>query len=264
MEKVKITWYNWKGSIAQIYSNGLEYAFASEDNKQCCPFVFCKDFLQDCVWGQLYGKVATIFGFTFNPKNDPHLDMNKCKLLVTNSADPKEFKNRIEKCVLFINQIEKALHLIRTVAYECELPPPHYTKCGVFLLESSRRWLEAPPLVSLYTLLIRVGFVYNGTDTFMEHIAKVQEGKISPYQRNDASYLKSADKGIKQIMELGYRKIFYIDPKKNYPEGIQTGVLHNSTGIVGFTAGSTKTVVPYWHRNSLTKKKEESKPELKT
>jgi hypothetical protein len=263
MEKIKIEWHQWKGGISQIYSNGLEYAFLSADNKQCCPFVFCKDFLQDCVWAQLYSKSASIFGFTFNPKKDPNLCLERTRLLVTNSADPK-FGEKIEKCVSFLNQIEKALHLAKTTAYESESPPDNYKKCGVFLLEGSRRWQEAPPLVSLYTLLVRVGFVYDGKDTFMDHIEKVKTRKTNPYQTHDSSYLTQAEKGINLILERGYRKIFYIDPKRNYPEGASIGTLHGSSGIVGFTGGSTKHLVPYWHRESLNKKPKKKKPTTET
>ena len=52
----KIKWLEKPAALAQIYGSGLEYCFISKDGKQCCPFVYCKDFLQDAILAQQHGK----------------------------------------------------------------------------------------------------------------------------------------------------------------------------------------------------------------
>ena len=259
MEKATVTWFNSpKGYIAQIYSQGLEFAFCSADNKQCAPFIYCKDFLHDCVYGQIYNTQAAVYGFSFNPKTNPQLTLEKTRILLTNSSDVT-FKEKVENAVNFINQIEKKLHLKRTVASECNSPPAPYDKSGIYLFEGSSRWQEAPPMLSLYSLLLRCGFVHKKEDSFEQTIQKLKNGTTAPYQSRDVSYLTEAEKGIDLILKLGYRKVFYKDMKKNYPQSVDILTFHNQFGIVGFSKESTKTKVPYWHRKSLAKKLAEVK-----
>jgi hypothetical protein len=257
MDQVQIQWLkDGSGHIAQIYSSGLEFCFVSDDMRQCHAFVYCKDFLQDVVHGFIHKKRASIYGFSYDPSTQPPLCMNMCRIALTNSSD-KDFREKIPNVVDFVNQVAKKLHLKRTQAFEAIDPPKKYKKCGVFLLDGSSRWMNSPPMVSMYSLFVRCGFSHTKGKDFMETIDGIISGKIPPYQRNDRSQLTGAIKGINNILKVGYRKFFYIDNEKNYPKNTSVDILHNSGGIQAFSSGSN--VVPYWHRKSLKKVLEEKK-----
>jgi hypothetical protein len=254
MIKVSMEWFNTKDpakkDIAQIYSNGLEFAVATK-SKQCSHFVFCKDFLHDVVWANLYNKRIDLYRFFYDPVAHPIDVFDLTRVLVANSSD-QYFNQKIPNCLDFINQIEKDLRLKRTVAYECENPPEDYILSGgVFLLEGSQRWMNSPPLLSMYTLLLRCGFVHKIGDHYNTTLDKIENGDLAAYQDNDKDFLQSSRPGIKAIMALGYRKIFFKDMTRNYLQNINVNDLHHRCGIRAFSWGETKETVPHWHRNKL-------------
>ena len=243
---VKINWLSKKPGMSQIYKQGLEYCFISHDWKQCCPFVFCKDFLQDAVQAVHHGKAIGIYGFTYNPATCEPLYMERTRIALANAHDP-EFASKVPNAVDFLNQFEKQLKLVRTVARPCSNSQKTYAN-GIFIFDASSRWMISPPMLSMYTLLLRIGFCHTKDEDYAETIKKVIEGKIVPYQRDDKVYLTSAKAGIDKILKYGYSRIFYKDPKKNFPD-CNTSSMHNSSGIVSFSTGTSKSVVNHWHRN---------------
>jgi hypothetical protein len=106
----------------------------------------------------------------------------------------------------------------------------------------------SPPMLSLYTLLLRVGFCHTQGEDYAETIKKITGGTVPPYQSNDKSQLSSAQQGIERILKYGYAKIFFKDPKKNYP-AIATSNMHHHTGICSFSGGASKSHVGHWHRD---------------
>ena len=230
-----INWMADRAGIAQIYSQGLEYAFVSEDGRQCHPFVYCKDFLQDAVWGQLHNKAAGIYGFSFNPAAMPPVYLERFTILLRfNRRDtfPKEI----------ISNTLPLLHMIEKVkGYEpCTIDSVgkfQGTGSEVFLLSADKRWLHAPPLLSFYTLAIRVGLTYDGS-TLEEFFSKVKDGKVSCLSGNDRSYTTSALKITDKLLKTSEQDLFGGEMAKNYPPGINISSLHNSTGVVASSGGS--------------------------
>ncbi len=259
MEKVTIEWLKHANrSIAQIYSSGLEYALVNDKLQQCHDFVYCKDFIQDAVHGSLYGHTASIYGFSYNPKTQPPLSLDQLRVVLVNNAD-KNMRDKIPNVIDFLAQFCKKMKLKPSKAYEAANPPKGY-KSGAFMIVGSGMWLNAPVLVSMYSLLMRVGFVHTKGEDAMKTIDKLVSGKVKPYQSNDTYQMTSAKKGIEQILKNGYRKHFFIDTKKNYPEGCNIGTMHNSSGIVAFSQGSSKSVCKYW---TNVEKREAKKAKVK-
>jgi len=243
---VKIEWLTKKYGLSQVYSTGLEYCFISRDWKQCCPMVYCKDFLQDAIQATYHEKSVSIYGFTYNPQTCEPLYMRRTRMALGNASD-SGFSDKIPNVMDFLHQFEKKLRLVRSKARQVENPPKRY-KSGVWVIESSNRWILSPPMLSLYTLLLRVGFCHTKGEDFAETIKKIIAGKISPYQSNDKKQLSQAKDGIDKILKFGYAKIFFKNPKKNYP-AITTSSMHNHTGICSFTSGASMSHVQHWHRD---------------
>jgi len=245
--KNKIKWIESFGGFSQIYSQGLEYAFVTENYEQICKFVFCKDFLQDAIHAKVNGTKASIYGFVYDSKKSLPLCLKKTMILLANSSDGK-LRDKIDGCVDFINQIEKILKIRRSTITECNLPPKKYEKGGVWLVKGSSRWIKSPPMISALTLLLRVGLAHKKGNPYHQTIEKIIDGSTKPYVSNDVDYLKTGLPAIKKILTHGDKKLFYQKMENNYPKKTDIGTMHNSMGVVGYARGYTKLHVPYWHR----------------
>ena len=248
-----IDWITNKQSrILQIYSKGLEYALASADFRQCHPFIWCKDFLHDVVYATLNKQPIEIYKFKFDPKKDPIPCLDKIRLLITNAKD-RNFAKKIPDVLDFINQVENHLKIKKSIVRQCANPPEAYKKTGVFLFEGSRRWLQAPPMLSLYSLLLRVGFTHTAGVPFKKTITDIIAGELKPYQKKDKDYLKEVSLALEKILRLGDRKIFNRKIQSNYPSNLDIDLIHNRLGIVGFStdvlhkAIGWHVIVPSWH-----------------
>lgn len=248
MEKKIIQWYSGKNQqLRQAISSGVEFSFASNDGKQVSPFAYCKDYLQDAVQGYLYHKKRSIYGFTYDPKVHSPISVRKVRLLAANSSD-FSFRDKMQNCLDFINQIEKQLKIPLTIVTECENPPNQYIRGGVWLFEGSARWIKSPPMLSLYTLLLRIGFGHIIGKRSEETINGIVNDSLNSYQSVDKSRLKQAKDGYDRILRVGDRNIFDSKIKNNYPKEIRVNTMHNTLGIIGFSNGATKKYVPIWHK----------------
>jgi hypothetical protein len=230
----------------EIYFSGLQYSMFNEKNEQICEFLYCKDFLSDIIWSQVNNKPVSIYGFESDPAKTPKIDFENTRLLLRNRNDVN-FMDKIDNVVQFINQVENIMDLRNSEAF---VVSNSGEKNGVFALVSSARWMRSPTLVSLYTLLLRVGFVHALDSDWKDTVKGIVSGKIEPYQKNDKNYLKDSIKGIERILTVGYKNIFYKQMKFNYPEKKNISKVHNESGIVAFT-GANNRFCKGWYREEL-------------
>lgn len=265
----QVQWHPKNRRLIQIPKNGIEYAFVSEDYRQIHQLVWCKDFMQDAVYGQVNQKPVDIYGFKYDPATDPPLYMKKTRIMVTSWRDAKFGLKICNNCLEFLNGVETHLKMSKTVLEKCLGTPPTYKKSGVWLIEGSRRWMKSPPMMSLYTMLIRIGIVHTLGDSFKKTIQLIKSGELKPYNwkedrvnssgikfhhENDKDFLKKGNRGLSTILKHGDRKLFFRDIKENYPAknnygySFSTYHLHDQCGLVGFSKKETKTEFPHWHR----------------
>jgi len=255
LHKKKIKWRTISPTekILQIYAKGIEYAFISDDNQQCHSFVWCKDFLHDIVYSCINKRPFEIYKFRYNPNLDPNPSLKKTKILITNPKD-KKFENKVPDCLDFLNQVESRLDIKSTIVRKCQNPPEGY-KSGVFLLEGSKRWINSPPMLSLYSLFIRIGFSHTFGESFLSTIDKIKLGVLKPYQKFDKKWLIESGSALEKILRLGDRKIFYRDIQSNYPENMVIDTVHNRLGILGLSCDIANksqglpVLVSDWHKN---------------
>ena len=240
-----------KAAILQIYSKGMEFALVSQDYKQCNPFVWCKDFLQDIVFASLQKKWINIYDFQYSPYIDPEPCLDKIRLLIANAND-SNLRDKIPNILDILHQVEDKLEIKHSLVRECWLPPKNYKKSGVWMFEGSKRWIKSPPMLSLYALLIRVGCVHEIGVRYEKTFANIIAGVQKPYQKKDSLWLKHAMMGIEKVIRIGDRKIFHRDIKDNYPN-LDIDVIHNQLGIAGFSSDiqdrlkGRSVAIPYWH-----------------
>lgn len=232
--------------IAQIYGSGLQYALCSDKNEQACNFVYCKDFFQDAYQAYFCKTKRAIYGFSYDYKKNKPVSLKTLKLLLLNSSD-KKFSNKISSAQDFMNQIEKDLKMRGKTNFSQVSNPPEWYKRDIWLVETNKRWYSSPVMLSLYTLLLRIGFVHKLGTNYVETIEKVCQGEIKPYQKNDHSYMKNGAKGLAYILSKGDKFIFGNDPLKNYPKNISIGDMHNRMGIVAFSNATCKAKFQNWY-----------------
>ena len=263
MEDIKereIVWHAKNKKISQIPREGLEFAFISEDYKQIHQFVWCKDFMQDAIFGHLNQKKITVYGFNYDPEVDPPLYMKKTRIMIANFKDTNFGSRVLENLREFLHGIEGQLKMAKTTFEKCEEPPPRYKKAGVYLLNGSCRWMKSPPMISLYTLLLRIGMTHELGQPWYETFKKIQKASSGYYSTTDHSFAERAQKGLDFILEHGDRKIFHRTIEKNYPANHTSGMvfsvftIHDNCGVIGFSQGNTKSEFPHWHRLEEAKK----------
>ncbi len=263
---LEIKWHPKSDKISQIPKEGIEFAWISEDYQQLHQLVWCKDFLQDVIFGHLNSRETEIYKFNYNPVVDPKPYMQKTRMIISNWKDHSFGQKVEENLVPFLNAIEKRLKMQKTTFQKCDKVPPTYKKSGIYLLEGDPRWMIAPPMISMFSLLIRVGMLHQVDETFGSTLRKLRDGKIAPYYPTislnnkgvntidtDRSLLQVTYKSIQRILKEGDRKIFGSDINKNYPKfgknGESTSVyfIHESCGLKAFAKELTKSQFPQWH-----------------
>lgn len=111
-------------------------------------------------------------------------------------------------------------------------------------MEGSPRWLIASPMLSMYTLFIRIGMGHIAGTPFRETLQNILEGKTPSYLLIDKSRLAGSMNGINWIFAQGDRSIFPQDLHENYKD-VGIGYFHNY-GIMSFACGSTRKHFPNW------------------
>ena len=267
-KKVSIKWVKSPkyGGLSQSFSTGLEFCLVSDKNHQCSPFMFCKDYIQDAMHGVVNSMDRSIYGFSYKTTQKHHPSIQKAKFVVANSSD-SSMRDKVPCCLDFIHQIEEVLgidektEILEALEVTDKTPAwlKKYFKCSIWSVEGSARWLISPVMISLYTLLIRVGFAHEIGKTFKETINDIMSGETKPYTNCDTTRLKGAIKGINIILKRGDKKVFFKTMKANYPRGLSMNDIHNTGGIVSFAnerkgSESHKKLMERWHKRADKKK----------
>lgn len=239
----KYEWLKGEGSFSEQYGRGMQYALVNDSGKQVHHFVWCKDFLHDLIFGEIHKVPINIYRFTYKSGTDIPPPNKKIKIAVVNLYD-KDFESKIENALDFINQIEAEMGFIPSRVFKSENPTEKYQKSGIFVFEGSKRWLNAPVLLSMYTLLLRVGMTHSVGSPCMETLKGVADGTIKPYQSYDQDYSKKALPGIERIIQNKPGKIFHRTMKHNYPENLDSSTMHHRFGIVTFAEGTNRHRMP--------------------
>lgn len=277
--------FDKSGSLCEIYSTGFQLAFASPELEQCHSWVLCKDFLTDAVWATVNKGDVQIYGFRFNHKINPAISIKPVYLIARNKQVKNDiFDKCMENCQKFMNMLEVKLKFTL-----CKFEKIKYTGEGeysVWLMTFDPKWLHAPPMVSMLSLMIRVGCHYSGKGYLNAALrkfklsVKAKQQKMDSYDgdtldeidgfealHNDAEYLRQSYAMRTLIFKNGL-KIFKPTMAENYPNDVDVHTVHNHWGIV--EARKFETFKTLWDlsgieviKEDLKKKKEAKKETVK-
>lgn len=252
----KVQWHPKNRSITQIPKEGLEFAWVSENHQQIHQLVWCKDFMQDMVFGSFNNKDVSIYGLEWNSETSVPVFLKKTRIMIANRKDHDFGQKVLNNLKEFLHGIESKLKMEKTTFEKCTYVPGVYSKAGVYLLNSDARWMIAPPMVSLFALLLRVGMTHILGQTFGTTLRGVRDGKIPMYyppdvfhsSQTDKTVLKNCYKTIQKIIKHGDQAIFGTDMAKNYPAKMSIFCIHDRCGLTAFTQGSMQFDFPHWFK----------------
>lgn len=247
----KVLWFKQPRDLNEIYQQtGMMFAFAhpcEEGLTQCHEWVKCRDFLPDAVRSQITGKKCTIYGFTFDPENNPNLYLDKIKMLVARGGLKKEgitkFKKKIKSSLKLLNHFEDIAGAPKTKVTRVDHSGQSKYK-AVFLFSGPPMWLSSPFLVSIFTFLIRLGdkeLEFTDNDSLEKEFKNLVDKQIAgELNDNDACYLKNSWNKLKLIME-NRLELF---PNENdvhdvYWKGYALNEFHNMSGLNSLTMYNT-------------------------
>ena len=264
IEKTAIVkWFPSTNSLIETYQQTeFKFSFAGQPDKngifkQCHPWAKCRDFLPDAVRATITNKTFSIYGFNFNPKNNPVIDLDTMRMLVYKSdlklADKIEFEDKMFFGINLLNHYEQIMKINFSILYRTE---KDYNDKPVYLFIGNGEWMRSPFLISLYTFLIRLGdkkIVFkNDQELLDKYKILIKEHDSGKIYDNDIGYLKSMWNMFHLILEN--RELLTYSNKTIDPifrdSLIGNSSFHNRTGIRSLSQATT----PIQERNEAIKK----------
>ena len=237
--------------------NTFSISFVSKDRKilRSVPYnsvTSCRDHITDDMLIHFNAKAGEPSGTnSVALTHQKDIDLSKFNLYINASSFAKGLYDLYALHVLdFLWQIEEIFGFCPTRIYPVE-------STGIALLiEGDPNWLKAPPLNSLYTLILRSNLIPNGGtpfhiigDAFYNTINKIVNSSINTVSSSDKLQFREAEKGIKRILKYGHQEIFGTleNIRDNHPEAVfKTGyaMYHSNSGIVAFSSNTLNKNYP--------------------
>ncbi len=226
--------------LNQIYSTGMQLSIVNGTNRRVIPWILCKDYVQDLIWGTVNQKPISQYGYSFKPEMHS-LTENGNKLLIRNKdVTNEELIEWLESSMAFVNAFFRKCYSCKRI----KIMGHYYDGAHiVIVINFPEEFFIAGPLSSLFLLMIRVGgfFKKEGFASYLDVIENINDPvkgdkitfKCSPH--NDRGYLRGSYKLIKHMLKNGIDSVFQDIPEMNWHKDLNSEQIHNNTGIVSFT-----------------------------
>jgi hypothetical protein len=218
-------------NLNQIYGSGIEMCFVVRNGvsfKQVHPWVLCKDYLNDIVWANINSKKANIYGLEYDPNTSEKISLDKILVAVRDPTNLKDFYTTRSRAGGLLKAFESKHGFDKTKVFRAtvELKKSfnksyRYTNSQMCVYESDKRWMLSVPLLSLYTLLLRIGTLYNSKMSLEEFYKYIKANfiKISySQQQNDIRYFETFWEQSSELLLNKGTKLFEDSAVDNYNE----------------------------------------------
>lgn len=189
------------------------------------PISPCKDYLNDVVWSENCGRQVSAYGLDytkqgiFDKQDRAYIAISICNIKEGSYGLYKDYKKDVDRLKKNYKKLQAFMN-----AYEDDLGIEHTeiteVSDNLYFVSLSLFWVNATYLISLWSLLMRVGQFYNGEVTAKEF---VENFKALP---PDIYILNTAKPKISQLLD---GKI----PKQNFANLFGGTDVHNC-GILTF------------------------------
>lgn len=255
---VKITIPNSQYAPTMI-NDRMSFGWVSDDMKLVGSFHGCREQAIACVSGAMKQErdiaAAKTAPLSPQPIKTYKVSLSKLRVLVAFTQDKKLEKN-LKQALDALNQMEKQLGLVRTTmdqaeGLSAELGP-------VFYIEGSRRWMIAPPMLSLFFLVLRNGEFHAPGEKYTSLFPKMKSNYH--HWQDDREYFVNAEKAIEYFLKQKYWKVFGKNELENWGSVYDSGL-----GIYNFIWATerAKGLVPGPDSASLLKAYQKAFPHWK-
>lgn len=183
---------------------------------QISSFVTCREELCEMPRNFLNDSSS----FIAKDKED-YLDLEKFRLLMASSGNTDSRKRGLFSAKRVLNILEEKAgwekSIITSVVYE------PISECDSWLLTGDKRWTMSPQMISLATLILRLGWKGRGfsaenLEDVLKEFTKIAKGS----QDNDNRYMKACHQYIVPLM-ANVEKVFSGDLKQYFPKSGEGG-----------------------------------------
>lgn len=210
-------------------TNVVQISLLTKDGQAAYFFSACKEYMLDYTQISIRNYLSqrkSDSPQTLDDVDDPGtagmVYLNELRMAVTNLES-------VLHALQFVNLYERAIGFPPTVVKR--LVDFGYVFCG------SKQWFLAPPLLSLYGLLVRNGSTYRSGDTLEETMENLS------LTSGAAGYWAYAKSGAELILKHGPNKVFGTDLAKNW--NTRNESIHGH-GIVSFSRNGLVGTYPHW------------------
>src|SRR6266850_798644 len=217
---MNVTWKP-KGGLIEGISYGFEYALLDREGTALTPTIQCKDYFTDLWWSEHEKQPCSVYGFNWKPGKVDKDARSYLMAVRKNKQDMRTYRIPLEQ---FLNEWENLLEFRRS-----KVSVGDEGKCLVVVF--SQQWTTKPVLISAFTLFLRVGCDYDGSN-LPKYIDKYASGAFkSPMAGCDPQYVKTATPNLTKLMKSGVSA--FAQSYGQYGAG-QTYDMHNAGGIVNY------------------------------
>lgn len=239
----------WLDNLAITQSKLPFFAWASKNNEQASQYHTCRDRLTICARAGLHNMNYSSYRTTLMPP----MCFDETRLLIT---APYE---KIQKHFLDTG-MAKLLELLHSAEYQMgldrktEIFKVSNENChiksngGAYLLVADSLWMRSTPMISMYTLLVRISPAHNLGDHILKTLENCTTSPNSLLSECDTLHVTQSLDGMKRVLRYG-EKIWHPTPQENYPSNVSYTAIETS-GIKGFTAKTCQIpAAKYWYRD---------------
>lgn len=245
MSKKKIIFYNNTTRLNEEYQTvAMKFSFISREGEefvQCHDWIACRDFLHDAIRGMLTRQPSSIYGFSYSHDKNPPLDLKHTRLLVSQKGLKcgDEFEEKLFNALKLVNHYEflVGIELTKITKIISDLNKNYKY---IWEVKGPKFWMNTPYLISMYTLLLRLGYKNIKFDNKKELKEEFKRITKNP-DDNNTRYLKKIYSKLEPII-LKHKSI--IDEKRDgfsslYFEETPIGSFHHKSGIVSTCTGAS-------------------------
>lgn len=238
---LKIKKFKATQDLDEIYqSSMLRFSLlstAAEGNKMCTPWVQCRDFLHDAVRAYMLNMPAKIYGFHYDRNVHPAISTRYIRVAVK-GANSEATEEAVHRAIKLINHYEEMAEFKnRSVIKRAE--------DGIWVFVGPSIWIKSPALLSLYTLLIRLGEHKSLSFNTHEELKKKLETFGAIYTLNEQQYVHAIHKRLDTLIK-NIRVLFPSAKYRNYKAFANAKIykFHNNAGIVALCGNGRSYVAP--------------------
>lgn len=251
-----------------VYANsGWRAAFISPDFKVGNAFVHSEQFLAAHFLSFLNKRPVSIYGFNTDgggidfsivtkdgekkKKDGSFVQVVESRSgrtrLVVQNPNIKDYLTLLPNIADFVRQVEQVMGLDESAFHIVKNTDEGTQHASTYAVVSSNVWMESPPLITLFALLLRTGEDHKIGDRFIDTINSICEGKILPNRITDKDLWIRSRAKLGEIINKGYRPFFYINPATNYRSPDISDVINSDWLAFSENAGA----IAYWSRKEL-------------